>query len=357
MAARPRGDAEIHPDWSQKQPMRNNRPTDHTVLRPWNHTAVPLLAAAIAVTLGARPGLAEDMKVVATIKPIHALVAQVMGDTGTPALLVKGTASPHTYSMRPSDAKALNSARVVFRVSEQIEPFTRRIVASLPKTVTVSTLAEAPGLALLDVRTGDTFETHDHGRDDDHGHGHGHGKDDHVGDEAVRDGHVWLDPRNAVAMVKEIARVLKEAAPDKAATFDANAAAAIAGIEATEREIDAAITPLRGRPFVVFHDAYQYFENRFAIPAIGAITISPDVQPSARRLSDIRSKIKDLKAIWVFAEPQFKSKLVTTVIEGTGARAGSLDPEGASVEPGPSAYSDLLRGLAAGLKSCLAPAG
>lgn len=313
-----------------------------------------LASAAVVLSLTGGSALAEDLAVVATIKPIHALVAQVMGETGEPKLLVGGAASPHTYSLKPSDAKALNNARLIFRVSEDIEPFTRKIVSSLPKSVTVITLAGAPGLTLLDKRTGDTFEAHDHG--DGHGHDHKHGHGDHDEDEAkgpVRDGHIWLDPRNGVAMVREIARALSEAAPDQAATFEANAATAIAAIEAAASEIDADLAPAKGKPFVVFHDAYQYFEQRFGVPAAGAITVSPEVQPSAKRIREIRGKIRDLNVACVFAEPQFKSKLVGTVLEGTGAKAGTLDPEGASIEAGPGAYVALLKTLAQGLKSCL----
>ncbi len=310
------------------------------------------LAAFLAMASVTTSGQAatDDLNVVATIKPIHALVAQVMGDTGQPRLLVGGAASPHTYSLKPSDARALNAARVVFRVSEEIEPFTRKIVASLPTSVTVVTLAHAPGLKLLDKRRGDTFEAHDHGHDDHGKHEHGH-TDHDAG--PVRDGHVWLDPQNAIAMVGEIARALSEAAPEHAAVFEANAKTTIAGIDALAQEIEVALTPLKGKSFVVFHDAYQYFERRFGLMAAGAITVSPDVQPSAKRLSEIRGKIKMLGVACVFAEPQFKSKLVATVIEGTDAKAGTLDPEGAAVEPGSGAYAALLRNLANGLTSCL----
>ncbi len=319
---------------------------------PCPRAARCFVAAVAALT--AQGAGASDLTVVATIKPIHSLVAQVMGDAGQPLLLVGGAASPHTYSLKPSDARALNAAQVVFRVSEDIEPFTRKIVASLPKTVTVVTLAEAPGLTLLDKRRGDTFEAHDHahGHHDEHAGHDGHDDDAHD-KEPVRDGHVWLDPNNATAMVREIARALSQAAPDKAAVFSANADKAIADIEAASTSIATDLAPIKGKPFVVFHDAYQYFEARFGVPAAGAITVSPEVQPSAKRLAQIRRKIKDLKVICVFAEPQFKSKLVTTVLEGTGAKAGTLDPEGASVEPGVGAYTELLKNLAAGLKSCL----
>ncbi|MBY0226446.1 MAG: zinc ABC transporter substrate-binding protein [Hyphomicrobium sp.] len=317
-----------------------------------------LLGSAVAaLSLTAGSAWAEDLTVVATIKPVHALVAQVMGDAGEPKLLVGGTASPHTYSLKPSDAKALNNARLIFRVSEDIEPFTRKIVAALPKSVTVITLAGAPELTLLDKRSGNTFEAHEHGGTHDH---HDHDHDDGNGDphqgEAkgpVRDGHIWLDPRNGVAMVREITRALSEVAPDKKATFEANAAAAVASIEAAAREIDAELASVKNKPFVVFHDAYQYFEERFNVPAAGAITISPEVQPSAKRLGEIRRKIKELDVACVFAEPQFKSKLVATVVEGTGAKAGTLDPEGASIEAGPGAYVALLKNLAQSLKGCL----
>jgi zinc transport system substrate-binding protein len=282
-----------------------------------------------------------------TIKPVHSLVASVMQGVGTPHLLVEGAASPHTYAMKPSDAKALNASTVFFRVSESLEPFTRKIVRSLPKHVRVVNLAEAPGIELLSVRRGNTFEAHKHDTEhvDEHrGHGLAH----------VRDPHVWLDPRNARAMVAQIVTVLSQAAPADAPRFEANATRLMADLETLEKEIDGNLASVREEPFVVFHDAYQYFEARFGLRAVAAITMSPEIQPSARRLIEIRRVIKDLKAQCIFAEPQFRPNLVATVIEGTEARSGTLDPEGASLQPGPDAYAVLLRNLAEGLKSCLA---
>jgi zinc transport system substrate-binding protein len=296
-------------------------------------SGVFLLVAAFA-----RPAAALD--VVATIKPIHSLVAAVMGETGTPKLLVEGSASPHTYAMRPSDAKALHGADVFFRVSEGLEPFTAKVVRALPPTVGVVSLAETPGLELLDVRTGATFEVHD----DDHDHGAAGG---------ARDGHVWLDPDNAKKIVAHVAEVLAERAPDDAEALRANAARAIARIDALSAEVARSVEPLHQRPFVVFHDAYQYFEKRFGLAAVGAISLSPEVQPSARRLVALRRRIEKLGPVCVFAEPQFPAKLVGAVTEGTGARTGVLDPIGGSLPPGPDLYPQLLRNLAAGLVACL----
>lgn len=336
--------------------------TAPSVLRPRLCAA---LAAAAALAVTSAPALAE-VRVTATIKPIHALVAQVMDGVGEPALLVKGAASPHTYAMKPSDAKAVNGADVVFRVSEAVEPFTRKIVAALPEKVRVVTLAEAPGVEWLAIRTGETFEVHDH--DHAHGHGaethehgapdhadHGHGEagHDHAEEETSRDGHVWLDPENARKMIAEIARVLSEADPPNADRYKANAARADAALAALQEDIARDLAPVKDKPYVVFHDAYQYFERRFGLSAVGSITINPDAKPSAKRLTEIRKKLSALSASCVFSEPQVQSRLVATVTEGTSARPGMLDPEGALVEPGPKAYETLLRNLASGLKTCL----
>jgi zinc transport system substrate-binding protein len=314
---------------------------------------------ALAAIAANGSAVAADLNVTVTIKPIHALVAQVMEGVGTPALLITGASSPHTYALKPSDAKALYASDVVFRVSEAVEPFTGRIVKALPENVRVVTLSEAPGVEQLDVRAGDTFEVHAHGQDahdDDHGAeaDHHEASEEHHHDEhAAHDGHVWLDPANARHMVAEIARVLSEVSPQNAQRFKENAAHASAGIAALEKSITAELAPIKGRPFVVFHDAYQYFEHRFGLTAVGSITVSPEVQPSAKRLTEIRRKIAALDARCVFAEPRFQPNLVNAVIEGTQAHSGTLDPEGTMIDPGPEAYATLIKNLAAGLRSCL----
>jgi len=241
----------------------------------------------------------------------------------------------------------------------------------------VVTLADAPGIDWLNVRTGETFEAHDHAHDHDDAHDHDHGHDhdkhthemddghhDHAGhgdehangkdaDHRSRDGHVWLDPENARKMVAEIARVLAEADPANAEKYKSNAARSDADIVALAADIARELEPVKGKPYVVFHDAYQYFERRFGLSALGSITLNPEAKPSAKRLTEIRKKLGALAASCVFSEPQFQAKLVAAVTEGTSARSGILDPEGALVEPGPRAYDTLLRNLATGLKTCL----
>jgi zinc transport system substrate-binding protein len=287
--------------------------------------------------------------VVVTIKPLHALVAQVMAGVGSPELLVKGLANPHTYALRPSETRMLHGADLLVRMSETVEPFTAKLVRALPRKVEVLTLQETPRLKLLARRTQATFEQHSHGGKPHKGHGHAS-----LAPEAV-DGHAWLDPDNAVVMVERIAQVLSARDPANAARFKANAEALKARLEALGSELERDLRPIASRPYVVFHDAYQYLERRYGLNVVGSISVSPDVPASAKRLTELRAKIAALGAMCVFAEPQIDTRLVANLIEGTSARSGTLDPEGGRLEPGPELYFTLMRRLADDLKDCLSP--
>jgi zinc transport system substrate-binding protein len=302
-----------------------------------------LSAAAFALTASAA---ADDLKVVVTIKPAHAIVAAVMQGVATPELLVDGVASPHTFAMKPSDARRVNAAHVFIRVSESLEPFTARLARSLPGSVRVVTLASVPGLTLHKLRTGGSFEAHAHAEKS-HGHGHSHGKSD-------TDGHIWLDPENAKLIAKHVAEVLGSLRPADAGRMRSNAEQFAAEVSALSREIEARLKPVSGRPYLVFHDAYQYFERRYGLTPVGSVTVSPEVPPSARRLMELRGKIASLQAVCIFAEPQFAPKVIETIAEGTTARKGVLDPLGAALPAGPGHYAALLRALAEDLAGCLA---
>lgn len=329
-------------------------------------TKFTLPLAAFATLLLTGTALAAP-DVVASTKPVHALVSAVMGDIGTPALIVKGAASPHTYSLRPSDAAALESADIVFWTGHGMELFLADALETLSTNAQVVELAEAPGIALLPVREGGAFEAHMH-EGDDHGHEedghdhadeHGHGEhedDDHQGhDHAEGDGdmHFWLDPENAKLMVAHIAQTLSAADPDNAAAYAANAEAEAARLDALSAELTATLAPVADKPFIVFHDAYQYFENRFGLTVAGTVTVSPEAMPGAARIDELRAKVGELGATCVFAEPNFEPAIVRTIVEGTEAKAGTLDPEGSALTEGPDLYPELLRSLANGLVECL----
>jgi zinc transport system substrate-binding protein len=308
---------------------------------------VVVLSTAVA-GLGGLPAAAQSEtlgpRVVVTSKPIHALVAGVMQGIAEPTLLVTGTASPHTYAMKPSDAKAVNAARLLFRVSEDLEPFTGKLVKSLDATVRVETLAAAAGLKRLPKREGGAFEDHA-----------GHGSHKAHGGQAETDTHLWLDPDNAGVMLRQIAAVLADVDPANAARYVVNADAFVARNALLAADLRRQLAVVAGRKFIVFHDAYQYFEVWSGLAAAGSITTNPDVQPTGKRLSALRAKIKAAGVVCVFAEPQFQPKVIAAVTEGLVVRTGTLDPEGAMLVPGADLYGQLMRNLTQQLVACLAP--
>nr|WP_295837034.1 zinc ABC transporter substrate-binding protein ZnuA [uncultured Azospirillum sp.] len=302
----------------------------------------------------ALPAWAEAPKVVVTIKPIHSLVASVMHGVGEPTLLVRGGASPHSYTMKPSDAKALSAADLVVWVGPELEGFLEKpLQANAPKATRL-TLMDLKNLTLLQAREGGAWEPHDHGHEhhDHKDHAHkGHNHEDH--DHEELNSHIWLDPANARAIVTATADALAAKDPADAEAYRTNADRTLQALDALDAELKATLAPVKDKPFVVFHDAYQYFEARYDLSAVGSITVSPDRRPSAKRLSAIRAKIAGLNAACVFSEPQFEPTLVRTVVEGTKAKTGVLDPEGADLPEGETLYPTLMRNLAASLRGCL----
>ena len=341
--------------------------------------ATTFLASAISVA-------SADVKVVASIKPVHSLVSGVMEGIGKPVLLVKGAGSPHTYSLKPSQARELQAADIVFWMSHDLEAFLENSIENIAKNAKSVSLMDSHGLIKLNFREGGAFDAHghdkhhdrdDHGHDDrdDHGHDKHHDRDDHGHDDRDDHGHddrddhghddrddhghdevdphAWLDPQNAKSLVHEIEEHLAEIDPGNAAKYEANAKAVMKKLDALTKEIEADLKPTRKRGYVVFHDAYQYFEKRFGVSAVGSITVSPEVLPGAERVSELRDKVRSLSASCVFSEPQFEPKLVKTITENTDAGTGVLDPLGAEIKDGPELYFTLIRNMAKSLKDCL----
>jgi zinc transport system substrate-binding protein len=287
--------------------------------------------------------------VVASIKPVHSLVSAVMAGVGEPTLIVKGSASPHTYALRPSDAGALESADIVFWTGHGMELFLAEALETLAGDATVVELAESPGITLLPVREGGAFEAHE-----DEGH-EGETAEEHEehAHEGEGDMHFWLDPENAKLMVTHIATTLAEADPQNATAYQANAEAELVKLDALEAELAATLAPVADKPFIVFHDAYQYFEARFGLNLAGSVTVTPDVMPGAARIDELKAKVAELGATCVFAEPNFEPTIISAISEGTTAKAGVLDPEGGALTEGINLYPELLRGLATSLVGCL----
>ena len=305
-----------------------------------------LAATALALCLAASPALAQP-KVIASVVPVHGIVTAVMGETGQPELLLSGAMSEHRATYTPQQIADLGKADLVFIVGQGLEAKLSQISGSEAvngkRFVELSTV---PGIATHPIREGGAWEAHDH----DHDHDHGDEKPEGV---LSFDPHVWLDPENAKVMAAAVAVELARADPANADIYAKNAEAFARALDALSGQIAAELAPVKEVPYVVFHDAYQYFEKRFGLNPAGSISDVSAKAPSAKRLKEVRGKIKKVKAACVFREPQYDGKMVETVIEGTGARTGVLDPLGADIPPGPEAYQQLLSRLSGDLKACL----
>ena len=459
-----------------------------------------------AVSLTNISAVKADIEVVTSIKPVHSLVSGVMAGVGNPSVIIEGAGSPHTYSLKPSQAKQLQDAKLVFWMGDELETFLVGPIENIAKKATVIKLIDSHDLKKIKFREGGMFDDHGHDDHDDHSDHDGHGEhafewaglfdlkagnyrwsfakvDGNYADPAMKmvilksadieaseetaekllessnseirrhddsisaakiayslnfdnsknvtdfnvkietdgkyafftehmpfefeanehffknesgidieplaqvpdadhhdhdhekhakkehdehdhekhddhghgefDPHVWLDPVNAKAIVHEIEEALVKADPEHASRYKANAHKMMDQLDSLVAELSDQLEPVHEKGFIVFHDAYQYFEQRFDVAAIGSITVSPEVMPGAERVSELREKISDLSATCVFSEPQFEPKLVETLVDGTGARTGVLDPLGATLVKGPDLYFQLLRNMASSLKKCL----
>ena len=338
--------------------------------------AVLPVALATLTTIGI--SRADVPSVAVDIAPVHSLVAQVMGTLGNPALVVSPGASPHGYSLRPSEAQALQDAGIVFWVSAGLTPWLADTIVTLAPDATRVELLEVDGTTELAMREGALFEAHGQEEDADEDHdGEEHDKDhdkDHddeehdVGDgghdenasdsgdehdHGEHDPHAWLDPSNAAIWLDTIADELSKADPANSEIYMANAASGKAELEQLKTDVQDVLAPVRDRNFIVFHDAYQYFENAFDFPASGAISISDASKPSPARIQQIHDRVAQANVTCVLAEPQFNPDLVNTVLDGTDAQSSTIDPLGSHLDIGSTLYAKLVRELAQTVADCV----
>lgn len=336
---------------------------DRQTLVPW------WLGVAVLLLLCFRlvsPVTAEtDIQVITSIKPVHSLASAVMNGVGEPHLLMRGAGSPHEFKLRPSDAAMLEAAAVIFLIDERMEASLVRPIGTLARDARVVELSQSKGLVRRPQRGGGVFEDdhnhhhdesdhHEHGHDHEHGEDHSHHEDNH--ESGAFDLHVWLDPVNAWAMARMIAEALSEADPVNAAVYQENADELLHQLDHLTEEIAGQMAPVRGKPFIVFHDAYRYFEDRFGLTATGSAVVSEERAPGVRRIRELRDKVRQLGVTCVLSEPHFDPRLVATIIEGTAIRWGTVDPLGVDVENGPELYFAMLRNMAASFRNCLGPA-
>jgi zinc transport system substrate-binding protein len=285
--------------------------------------------------------------VVVSIKPLHSLVAGVMEGVAEPALLISGNQSPHTFTLAPSDVRLVRRAELIVWVGETLEaPLAKTIVAN-SQGAQVIEFMNMEDLVRADFREGGAWEAHT-----------GHHEEQHEDEQehhthAREDVHLWLSPLNAGRLVDAVARSLAAIDPENAKIYRQNAAVLQERISRLDAELTSQLATIRDVPYIVFHDAYQLYEKHYGLNAVGSVIISPGRMPGARRVHEIRERLVQSGAKCIFSEPQFEPGLITTIVEGTTVRTGTLDPIGVDLEPGEDAWFELMRNLANALVECL----
>ena len=363
---------------------------------------VAMLGISLAFTVWQPLSADAQIQVVVTIKPVHSMVAAVLDGIAQPSLIVKGNASAHGYQLKPSEAKKLEQADIVVWVGPELESSMSRAITNLPKNAAILQVSEVSGLTLYEHRAslgdhedhhddhgdghddhgdghddhGDGHDDHGDGHDDhgdghdDHGDGHddhGDGHDDHGdGHDDHGDGHdghghgigsvdmhVWLDAQNAKKIASAVAALVAQLYPQYEAMLQANMKEFSAKIDELETDMQRQMAPAADKPFIVFHDAYQYLEKRFDLRNVGAVSVNPEIAPGVRKIGELKEIIHETGASCAFAEPQFSAVILNSVTEGAQIQVGVLDPLGADIAPGPEAYFELMRNLANAFGDCL----
>ena len=300
-----------------------------------------------------------DINVVTTIKPLHSLISNVMEGVGKPSLIIEGTNNPHNFVLKPSHAKLLEDADIIFWVGEDLEAFMEKPLSSLAKDAKKISFMELGSIKKLKFRENNIFDHDDHDdhdghKEDDHDDHDGHKEDDHDDHDGHNhgefDAHLWLDPVNAKEMVIEISHELSELDPANKNKYKANADKTIEVLDNLIKEVNQSLS--KDISYVVFHDAYQYFEKRFEVTSAGALTLNPDVLPGAKQIVDIQNLIKEKNIKCIFSEPQYNPKIIETLANDTNISTGTMDPLGANLDMGVTMYSKLIMNIADSIKNC-----
>ena len=305
-----------------------------------------------SIILAGTSSAKAELKVVTTIKPLHSLIANVMEGIGEPALILEGSTSPHSFILKPSHARLLEEADIIFWVGEDIETFMGKPLESIAKNAEKIAFMDLDSITKLPFREENIFEKHEernHDEHDEHDEHEKHDEHDSHG-HGEFDAHIWLDPMNAKEMVHEISHELSALDPANKEKYNANADKTIIAINQLIKDTDQTIN--KDARFVVFHDAYQYFEKRFGISSSGALTLNTDVLPGARQISDIQHLIEEEGINCIFSEPQFNPKIIETIAKDTNIQTGIFDPLGANIDSDKYLYFNLISNLANKLKDC-----
>ncbi|WP_279461556.1 zinc ABC transporter substrate-binding protein ZnuA [Aeromonas veronii] len=306
---------------------------------------IALFTALLAVSLPVRA-----IEVLTTIKPLGFIAAAITDGVSEPKVLLPTGASPHDFSLRPSDIRSINSADLVVWVGPELEGFMAKPLANHPHALA---LTQVEGMPLFNYATQDSHDSHDHDDHDHAAHEHGDHDEGHEGHhhEGV-DPHIWLGPTQAKVIAKAIASELGKLDPANQARYDANLAAFVTKVDAKDKVIAGQMKAVNEKGYFVFHEAYGYWERHYGMSSKGHFTVSPERRPGAKTLVDIRKALEEKQASCIYAEPQFSPAVIESVARNTGAKVLLLDEVGEQVPLGPDGYPQFMQQLADAFAQC-----
>ncbi|WP_417319553.1 zinc ABC transporter substrate-binding protein [Emcibacter sp.] len=305
------------------------------------HRALLLPMIFLATAL---PAEARKLDIVASIKPVHSLVQSVVGHDNEVTLLLDSSLDPHIFRMRPSHIRKVVNTDVLFYVDRKLETFLESIVDNDQHSVKSVALSGAANLKLLPYRTSKIWFTEETG--DHEGHDH-----------EEMDLHIWLDPENAIQMVRMIEETLSGLDPDNRVTYIRNSKLVIKRLYELKDRLRQDLRPFREKPIMIYHDAFQYFEKAFSLYSVGAIQLKADSPPSAKHLKALKRIARDKHVTCVLGTPGAHPRIATVVMGDTSANYDVVDPLGVYLEPGPSLYMELIEEIALTLQDCQAGGG
>ena len=283
-----------------------------------------------------------DVKVLTSIKPLQLIAAAVQDGVAVPEVLLPPGASPHHYALRPSDVRKVQSVDLLYWIGPDMEGFLPRVLNG--RTLPSVAVQDLPGLKLRHFAQDSASHEDDDHDGDEHDHDHRPG---------TVDAHLWLSPHNARVIAAKMATDLSAADPANAARYQSNLTAFNQRLDALDTRLKTRLAGVAGKPYFVFHEAFDYFEDNYGLKHAGVFAVAAEVQPGAQHVAAMRTRLQAVGKTCVFSEPPLRPRLAETLVAGLPVKLAELDALGGYTPATAQGYEQLLEKLGNDLAGCL----
>ncbi|VVM61333.1 High-affinity zinc uptake system protein ZnuA [Pseudomonas fluorescens] len=280
-----------------------------------------------------------EVKVLTSIKPLQLIAAAVQDGVAIPEVLLPPGASPHNYALRPSDVRKVQSVDLLYWIGPDMEGFLPRVLNG--RTLPNVAVQDLPGMKLR------------HFAEDNHTHAEEADEHDHDHRPGSLDAHLWLSPVNARVIATKMAADLSAADPANAARYQSNLKAFDERLDALDARLKKRLADVQGKPYFVFHEAFDYFEDAYGLKHVGVFSVAAEVQPGAQHVAAMRARLQEVGKTCVFSEPPLRPRLAETLVAGLPVKLAELDALGGYTPATSQGYEQVLEKLGNDLAGCL----